>query len=61
MKEREQKLIDIMFEVAMVSADSMHGKSNEEIANWVRRQLEICGFKTEPVGVSWGMLIDQYE
>lgn len=52
----EQKLIDIMFEIAQVAAKYMHGKTQEEICTWVAKQLEGCGFKTTPVGSSWGVL-----
>jgi hypothetical protein len=57
---REQKLIDIMYQIAMVSAEYNHGKSNEEIAKWVTDQLYACGFATMPVGSSWGILIDTH-
>jgi len=53
---REQQLVDIMFQVALMCAERMHGKSNEEIAEWVARQLRECGFDTEARGASWGML-----
>jgi hypothetical protein len=53
---REQKLIDIMFEIAITSARCMRLKSNEEIAAWVSEQLSICGFPTKPCGAGWGLL-----
>lgn len=53
---REQQLVDIMFQVAIMCAERMHGKTNEEIAEWVARQLRECGFDTSPCGASWGML-----
>lgn len=59
-KTNEQKLIDIMFEIAMVSATHMKDKSNAEIAAWVSKQLGECGFKTEPCGSSWGILKGEY-
>lgn len=52
----EQKLIDIMFEVAMTAAKHLHGKSNEEIAEWVSKQLKDCGYPTTPICASWGVL-----
>ena len=55
-RSKEQQLIDIMFEVAIVGAKYMHGKSNEEIAEWVAKQLKDCGFDTEPRGACWGVL-----
>lgn len=53
---REQKLIDIMFSVALKSAEYMHGKEHEEVASWVADQLRQCGFPTRQVGSSWGVL-----
>lgn len=55
-RSTEQDLIDIMFQVALVSAEYMHGKSREEIAAWVAKQLRECGYDTEPIGASWGLL-----
>ena len=52
----KQELIDIMFQVAMVAAQHLHGKSNEEIAEWVAKQLRDCGYDTFPCGASWGVL-----
>jgi len=56
-RSREQQLIDITFQIAMSSARYMHDKSLEEIAVWVADQLAECGFTTEPVGASWGVLV----
>lgn len=56
MISEKQKLIDMLFEFAIVSAQCMHGKTNEEIAEWVRTNLDACGFKTKPIGSSWGVL-----
>jgi hypothetical protein len=56
MRSKEQDLIDIMFQVALVSAEYMHNKSREEIAAWVATQLRECGYDTEPIGASWGLL-----
>jgi hypothetical protein len=54
--KREQELVDIAFQLAMVAAEHMHGKSNEEIAEWVAHNLRECGYDTTPVGASWGYL-----
>ena len=57
--DREQKLVDIAYEVAMTikdNSDYWKGKTSEEIATWVSRQLRQCGFDTQPVGSSWGKL-----
>jgi len=53
---KEQKLVDIMFQVAFAAAGGGQGKSQEEIAAWVAGQLRDCGFPTTPVGSSWGVL-----
>jgi len=58
LKKDKQKLVDIMYEIGLVIAsdDFDKNKSNEEIAQWISRQLELCDFNTEPVGSSWGVL-----
>lgn len=57
-KEREQKLIDMMFEMSIGHEYYLTGRSREQIAEWLAKQLEHCGFKTEPRGMSWAVLID---
>jgi hypothetical protein len=57
----EQKLIDIMFQCIMMIRDGQYKKyfetmNNDEIAAWVRNQLDNNGFYTEPMGLSWGVL-----
>lgn len=63
---REQKLVDLCFQIALMI--STPGKdrggipydltklSASEKAAWVAKQLRACGFDTEPVGSSWGVL-----
>lgn len=58
MREREQKLIDIMFEIAIRSADMFRGKSREQIAEIVAMNLRHAGWDTCPMGMSWGVLVD---
>jgi len=55
---KEQQLIDIMFQVALTMHNNpwFVGKSQEEVAEWVQKQLKDCGFETEPCGASWGVL-----
>lgn len=58
-KNREQKLVDICFEIGITMSDPRHDfskKSVEERALYIARQLEELGFKTSPVGASWGVL-----
>ncbi len=59
MKNKEQQLIDIMFEVALTinnNIDWFQNKSDEDVCAWVRRQLNLCGFDVVPIGSSWGVL-----
>jgi len=56
MKTQQQKLVDLMFEVAMASANYMHGRTNEEIAEFVRKVLSDSEFPTTAIGASWGVL-----
>lgn len=63
---REQKLIDIMFEIAQASyrwdrndtdeITSYYNEGREKHMEWVAEQLRSCGFDTRPVGMSWGVL-----
>lgn len=56
---REQSLVDIMFEVALMISDprfDLRDRPLEEKAAWVAKMLKECGFKTTPIGSSWGVL-----
>jgi hypothetical protein len=63
---REQKLIDIMFEVAQASYHWNRDKDGitrylnegerENHMEWVAEQLRLCGFDTQQMGMSWGVL-----
>lgn len=54
----EQKLIDIMFDAVLLvhSHRSFETMSQEEVAQWLSKQLKGCGFITEPRGASWAVL-----
>lgn len=56
--KREQELVDIMFEVLLkTTVDEVFCKlSNEDKAKWLRNTLKNCGYPTEPMGASWGVL-----
>lgn len=61
MSGREQKLIDIAFELVGVISDPKYAAhfepmTHEERMDWVAHQLRQCGFDTSPVGMSWGVL-----
>lgn len=53
------ELMEILFQVAIVAAERMHGRSAQEVAEWAASQLEACGFKTQPCGMSWGILMEE--
>jgi hypothetical protein len=55
-RSREQQLVDIVFSAAIKAALALHGKPTAEVAAWVADQLKQCGFPTEPMGMSWGVL-----
>ena len=58
-RSTEQLLIDIIFGVAVTinsSKEYFRDKTNDEVAEWVAGQLRACGFDTEPMGASWGVL-----
>lgn len=59
MGNREQKLIDILFEVGLTihSSTWFETRSSEEVAEWIRLQLENNGFNVKPCGASHGKLI----
>jgi len=56
----EQKLVNIMFEVALTihSTTYFDTMTREEVAEWVSLQLKHCGFETQPIGSTWGVLKD---
>ena len=61
MREIAQELIDICFQCVLVATDDKcykikNAKNDEIKAEWVARQLRSCGFNTEPMGMSWGVL-----
>jgi hypothetical protein len=59
-KLEEQKLIDLMYEIAMKSYkwhEHNDSVTNEDIAKWVTAALDSCGFKTTPMGSAWGVLV----
>ncbi len=54
-----QKLIDIMFEIGLTINQKrrwFEDMTNEEVAEWIAKQLKDNGFDTTPVGMSWGIL-----
>lgn len=61
-RSREQKLVDILFEVAMMTKESksLQELDQEKYAEWIRHQLDSCGFKNfGPIGVLWCKLLEE--
>ena len=58
LKQDKQKLVDIMFEIGLTIASNknLQKSSNEQVADWIKNQLNQCGFPTTAVGSSWGVL-----
>jgi len=57
--KNDQRLVDICFEIGLLISDQrydLYTKSKEEKAEWIAKQLRICGFDTQPMGSSWGKL-----
>lgn len=61
--EEKQKLIDICFELVMTAYTwpQFQKQPREKIGKWVADQLNECGFRTHPIGMSWGVLIEDDE
>lgn len=61
-EDREQKLIDILFEmVYRTTQENKNWKpSRSEAMYWVAKNLWECGFKTMPIGISWGRLTEHF-
>lgn len=55
---KEQKLINIVFDIGLTIHNNkwFKKKDNEQVAQWIREQLEKCGFEVVPVGCSHGVL-----
>lgn len=60
-RSEEQKILDIMMDCIMTTRHSswFEGKTNEEVAEWVRLQLSQCGIETVPMGMSWAVIVDK--
>ena len=60
MRSREQELIDLCFSLTFAALDTKYFKldklSRDEVGEWIARQLRGCGFDTQPMGMSWGVL-----
>ena len=54
----KQYLIDLIFEIGLTisKVDELQNKDPEIIAQWISKQLKLCGIETEKIGASWGVL-----
>lgn len=64
--DREQRLIDIMFNIVHVMSDPEHldwvtKAPMEHKAEWLRKNLSDAGFPTRAIGSSWGILQRQIQ
>jgi hypothetical protein len=57
---KEQKLIDIMFQIAIASKEweAIQKMDREEHTEWIRQQLIGCGVEVKPIGMSHAVLQD---
>lgn len=60
---REQRLVSIATEMVMVAAsDEFTVTDPEKIGQWIRDQLDGCGFPCKgPVGMTWAVLVPAEE
>ncbi len=59
-----QELIDIMFQIGLsihINRTFFEGKSQDEVAAWIRTQLNGCDIPVIELGSSYGYLIDNKE
>ncbi len=60
-RHKQQDLVDICYDLVLTCTEERNIKifkkmTNEEKAEWVRRQLTNCGFPNHPQGALWGVL-----
>jgi hypothetical protein len=56
---RKQQLVDLVFDVALMSTQYWCDSDRDQHTEWIRQQLSKQGFKTKPMGSSHGVLIDE--
>ena len=59
MRTKEQKLIDIMFQIGITTHGNTYLQKldQEEYCEWIRDQLGKCVFEVIPMGMSNGVLM----
>jgi hypothetical protein len=60
-RSEAQRVIDLTFSIAGMISDPAYRKqfdalTHQQRMEWVARQLRECGFPTQPMGASWGVL-----
>ena len=63
-RSKEQKLVDICFEMAItlqMNQEWLKKQSREDVADWVADILKKNGFPTTPCGMCWGVLTNETE
>ena len=57
----EQKFIDLMFEMVMVTTNDpiFCKRPRGERMAWVANNLRDMGYDTHPIGMSWGVLVNE--
>ena len=60
MKEEKQELIDLMFQMVLVTTNDpvFCKRPRGERMAWVANNLRSMGYDTHPVGLSWGVIVN---
>jgi hypothetical protein len=60
-EEEKQKLINLMFEMVMVTTNDevFCKRPRGERMAWVANNLRELGYDTHPIGMSWGVLVNE--
>lgn len=60
MENKEQKLIDLMFEMVLTATNDpvFCKRPRGERMAWVANNLRSMGYDTHPVGSSWGVIVN---
>lgn len=61
MGEEKQKLIDLMFQMVLVTTNDpvFCKRPRGERMAWVANNLRSIGYDTHPIGSSWGVIVDK--
>lgn len=61
MGEEKQKLIDLMFQMVLVTTNDpvFCKRPRGERMAWVANNLRSMGYDTHPIGSSWGVIVDK--